>query len=148
MSELEATINQSVPLYKKAIGCIDVTKGAITAGIFGGMVFGINYEGDIPPAAIAAVKQGAYSFLFGGVLAKSCEYYAGSIKKPLKSAFYSVVFPTLITLVVTYGIHNLKGTEKPIKSTIPTAILAPIGLTFLYKRKRKELYKVESDNIS
>ena len=55
----------------------------------------------------------------------------------------ATVVPSLISLALTFGIHSLKGTPKPIESTIPTAIFV-IPSTFVWGY----LKRVQKDNHS
>jgi hypothetical protein len=68
---------------------------------------------------------------------KGCEYLATSIKKRSVALILSVVIPSVLTLILTYTMHNLKGTPKPLESTIPTTIIIPATAIWGLK-KRKE----------
>jgi len=46
--------------------------------------------------------------------------------------------PSLTTIGLTYGVHRLKGTPEPERSTIPTVIVAPLGTAFWGSRKRNQ----------
>jgi uncharacterized protein YacL len=118
---------------------IDYKIGIAGAIVMGGIVFGINYFStyEILGSITAALKQGAYTFLFGGTLMKGCEYLATSIKKRSVALILSVVIPSVLTLILTYTMHNLKGTPKPLESTIPTTIIIPATAIWGLK-KRKE----------
>jgi hypothetical protein len=120
---------------------IDYKMGLIGAGIMGSIVFGINYYDthNAFGATTACLKQGAYTFLFGGSVMKGCEYLSTKIKSKSKAILASVIIPSIATISLTYGMHNLKGTPKPLESTIPTAIcILPTTLFWGY-RKRKQL---------
>jgi len=62
---------------------IDYKMGFMGAGVLAGIVFGVNYHGthDLAGASTAALKQGSYTFLFGGVIMRGCENLATRIKK-------------------------------------------------------------------
>lgn len=111
--------------------------GAIVMGI---IVFGINYYGiyDIKAASTAALKQAVYTFIFGGVIMRGCEYLATAIKKPMVAIAAAIIIPSLFSIGLTYGVHSLKGTPKPIESTIPTALLVVPSTAVWAFLKRKE----------
>lgn len=130
-------------ILKFAQKFIDYKIGIASAIVMGGIVFGINYftTDEIAGSITAALKQGSYTFLFGGTLMKGCEYLATSIKKRRLAIFASVIIPSVLTLILTYTMHNLKGTPKPLESTIPTIIIIPATAVWGYK-KRKQLDEV------
>jgi len=115
--------------------------GLVGAGVMGGIVFGINYyeTHEIFGSTTAALKQGSYTFLFGGAVMKGCEYLATKINNKTKAIISSVVIPSLISISLTYGMHNLKGTPKPEESTIPTIVMVIPATAFWGYRKRKQL---------
>lgn len=115
-------------------------------GLAGGLVMGIiifiiNYRlaGDINGSFTAAFKQGIYTFFFGGTIMKLCEIIAIKVGPAYWALFLAMLIPSFISLILTFGIHSLKGTPRPIESTIPTAIFViPSTLIWGYiKRKRK-----------
>ena len=105
----------------------------------GGIVFGINYftTHETAGSITAALKQGAYTFLLGGTLMKGCEYLAISIKKRTVAIILSVVIPSVFTLILTYTMHNLKGTPRPLESTIPTIIIIPATAIWGFKKRNQ-----------
>ena len=111
-----------------------------------GIVFAINYfaTNEISGSLTAAAKQGTYTFLFGGSLMKGCEYLATKIKKQTLAILAAVIIPSTITLLLTYTMHNLKGTPKPFESTIPTTIIIPATAIWGYI-KRKQL--IQNENL-
>ena len=114
------------------------------AGVLAGIVFGINYYGtqDLTGASTAALKQGSYTFLFGGIIMRGCENLATRISNTTVALIAAMIIPSAVAISLTFGVHNLKGTPKPIESTIPTAILViPSTAIWGYrKRKRYALY--------
>ena len=118
---------------------IDYKIGIAGAIVMGGIVFGINYftTYEIGGSITAAIKQGSYTFLFGGTLMKGCEYIATTIKKRRLAIFASVIIPSVLTLILTYTMHNLKGTPKPLESTIPTLIIIPATAVWGYKKRNQ-----------
>jgi hypothetical protein len=106
---------------------IDYKIGIAGAMFMGGVVFGINYFStyEITGSVTAALKQGGYTFLLGGIFMKGCENLATKIKKRTLAILLSVFIPSVLTLILTYSMHNLKGTPKPLESTIPTLLIIP-----------------------
>lgn len=84
-------------ILKFAQKFIDYKIGIAGAIVMGGIVFGINYftTDEIAGSITAALKQGSYTFLFGGTLMKGCEYLATSIKKRRLAIFASVIIPSV-----------------------------------------------------
>jgi len=118
---------------------IDYKIGIAGAIVMGGIVFSINYFSthQISGSITAALKQGSYTFLFGGTLMKGCEYLATGIKKRTLAIVASVVVPSVLTLILTYTMHNLKGTPKPFESTIPTTIIIPATAVWGFKKRKQ-----------
>ncbi|GAB1451230.1 hypothetical protein MASR2M47_12860 [Draconibacterium sp.] len=124
---------------------IDYKIGVAGAIVMGGIVFGINYFSthEIMGSTTAALKQGAYTFLFGGTLMKGCEYLATSIKKRSVAIISSIVIPSVLTLILTYTMHNFKGTPKPLESTIPTTIIIPATGIWGFKKRNQQDLKLQ-----
>jgi hypothetical protein len=54
---------------------------------------------------------------------RGCEFLALRIRnKPLALAA-AVIIPSAISIALTYGVHSMKGTPRPIESTLVTAVL-------------------------
>ena len=121
----------------------DPKMGAVGALILGTVVFFINYDHGIIWGITAALKQGAYTFMVGGILTRLCENLASMIKKEFMAILAAVVIPTTISLILTYSVHSLKGTPEPLNSTIPTLFMAPWGFLWWARRKRKQLRTVK-----
>ena len=120
---------------------IDYKIGFAGAVVMGGIVFSINYFSAhlVTGSFTAALKQASYTFLFGGTLMKGCEYLATSVKNRSLAIFLSVFIPSALTLVLTYTMHSLKGTPKPLESTLPTLIIIPATAIWgVQKRRRVE----------
>jgi uncharacterized protein YacL len=130
---------------KKVQKFIDYKIGIAGAIVMGGIVFGINYFSthEIVGSLTAAFKQGAYTFLFGGTLMKGCEYLATSIKKRSVAIILSIVIPSVLTLILTYTMHNLKGTPKPLESTIPTTIIIPATAIWGFKKRKESDFELQ-----
>jgi hypothetical protein len=112
---------------------------AIAGGMLMGIVVGlINRKFGIWPASTAAVKQAAYTFFFGGMMTRLLYIIQGKIRGNFAAIMFPVLIVTTITVSLVYIVHNMKGTPMPLESTIPTAILAPFGFSFLAYRKQRQ----------
>lgn len=120
---------------------IDYKMGLIGAGIMSSLVFGVNYHEtqELFGSSTAALKQAIYTFFVGGFIMRSCEYLATRIKTKSLAIASAIILPSALTLTLTYGVHNLKGTPKPKKSTIPTTLVIP-STAYWATRKRKQYY--------
>jgi len=117
---------------------IDYPSAIVGAIIMGLIVGAINISHGWWPATTAALKQAAYTFLFGGMLTKLLYIIAAKIPGKITSTIISALIISVITVALVYAVHSMKGTPMPLESTIPTAILAPFGFSFLaYRRKTK-----------
>jgi hypothetical protein len=113
---------------------LTATAGAI---LLGSIVFMINLDHGTGKAFIAASKQGAYTFLFGGFLMKLCENIAVHFTRRSRALFLAILVPSILAVLLTFLLHQIKGTPEPIASTIPTMILAPLGFAWWAFRKRR-----------
>lgn len=113
-------------------------------GLAGGLfmaivVFIINYRatGETTGALTAAAKQGVYTFFFGGFIMKLCEFFATRIKLKYIAITIATLIPSIIALLLTFGVHSLKGTPRPVESTIPTAffVFPSTAIWGILKRK-------------
>ena len=90
----------------------------------------------------ASAKQAGYTFIFGGFLMKGCELLAKGINNKYLALVMAVLIPSSITLILTFIMHNLKGTPRPFESTLPTLIIIPATAIWGYlKRKEYDLAK-------
>jgi len=146
ISDFKLFLTLMIKLRKTVINSgnfIDYKIGFAGAIVMGGIVFGINYFSthEITGSITAALKQGAYTFIFGGSLMKGCEYLATKIKKRTIAILASVVIPSALTLLLTYSMHTLKGTPKPLESTIPTTIIIPATAIWGLKKRQQSDWK-------
>ncbi len=127
---------------------IDFKMGAIGAIVMGGIVFGVNYFGthQWQGATTAAVKQATYTLLFGGIIMRGCEYLATKIRKRSVALAAAIVIPSAVAIGLTFGVHSMKGTPKPIESTIPTALLVIPSTAVWGIRKRKQFSSAQTKN--
>ncbi len=120
---------------------IDYRMGRYGAIVMATIVFSINYFSTyyLLGSITAALKQGTYTFFFGGVIMKMSENLAVYIKKRTIALIAAVVVPSVVSLSLTFGLHSLKGTPKPFESTIPTAIFV-IPSTAVWGFMRRKRY--------
>jgi hypothetical protein len=119
---------------------VDYRMGMAGAVVMAVIVFGINIYGtdNVLGAVTAALKQGTYTFFFGGVIMKMSERIATKVHHRTVALILACLIPSLVSLTLTFGLHNLKGTPKPVESTIPTAIFViPSTAVWGYNRRRK-----------
>lgn len=124
---------------------IDLRGGAAGAALLATSVWLINIFATSPPdwfgASTAALKQGAYTFLVGGVLVRLVTYCAvrpGSTWFAITSA---TIGPGSLGCLFTYLVHSLKGTPSPLLSTVPTILLTVIGIPLIALYKRRQAFK-------
>ena len=115
---------------------IDYKIGFTGAIFLGGVVFGIDYFStyELAGSITAAIKQASYTFLLGGIFMKGCENLATKIKKRTLAIVAAVVIPSALTLILTFTMHNFKGTPKPLESTIPTILIIPATAVWGFKK--------------
>ncbi len=128
-------------LYDYGSRYIDYKMGVLGVIVMASIVYSINYSTDSLNGSItAALKQGTFTFFFGGIIMKGSERLAITITKRNLALIAACVIPSAVSLVLTFGLHSLKGTPKPFESTIPTAIFViPSTAVWGYiKRKKME----------
>ncbi len=130
---------------------IDYRMGRYGAIVMATIVFSINYFSTyyLFWSIVAALKQGTYTFFFGGVIMKMSENLAVYIKKRTLALIAATVIPSAVSLSLTFGLHNLKGTPKPFESTIPTAIfvIPSTAVWGFMRRKRYDKIKTSAQTI-
>ncbi len=117
----------------------DPKMGLVGALVLATMVFAINFDEGWKLASTAAAKQGLYTFFAGGFMMRLVENLSVKWEDKYVSYGVSVLVATLIAVSLTYGLHSLKGTAKPLLSTIPTLILGPPGFFWWAYKKRQQL---------
>ncbi|MBR9998398.1 MAG: hypothetical protein KFF73_05470 [Cyclobacteriaceae bacterium] len=124
---------------------IDIRLGIIGAIFMGSVVAYINSDSGIVPSSIAAMKQALYTFFIGGVIIRILDLIVNNIRKKAYAYLVSITVATLLTTSLVYFVHCMKGTPKPLDSTIATVILAPPGYIFLAYFKRKIHHNPEAE---
>ena len=74
--------------------------------------------------------------LLGGVLIKILDTIVVNIKSKYLAIAVATLSVSLVTIVLVYIVHSMKGTPRPFESTLPTIIMAPPGFMALAIRKR------------
>ncbi|MAE97230.1 MAG: hypothetical protein CL910_21475 [Deltaproteobacteria bacterium] len=99
------------------------------AGLFGALLMGslvaaINVSHGATAAATSAGKQAVYTFFFGGLIVQVCSRLASREGGRLAVVGTAIAVPSLITIVLIYLVHSLRGTPEPLLSTAGVATLA------------------------
>jgi hypothetical protein len=119
---------------------VDFKMGLIGAAVMAVIVFAINYftTNDLFGASTAALKQGSYTALFGGIIMRLSGYFATRIRNRFAALAAAMIIPSVIAISLTFGVHSMKGTPKPVESTIPTAIFViPSTAIWGYLRRKQ-----------
>ncbi|QQR54630.1 hypothetical protein IPG41_05570 [Candidatus Peregrinibacteria bacterium] len=115
-----------------------VSQHAGKAAFIGGMatLSGLpNLQHGVEAFFTAAAKQAGYSTASAVTLLSFYNFLEKRVKS-LPAELVPAILPTLTTILLNYGLHNLKGTEEPLLSTLPTAISASIGFPIWHVRTR------------
>ena len=110
---------------------INIKFGLVGAFIMGGIVFFINLEHGWMLSTTAGLKQWIYTFFFGGIIIKLLEQLLSKFGNKFVSILFSVIVVSIVTILLIFFVHNLKGTPEPFLSTIPTILMAPPGYLVL-----------------
>ena len=118
---------------------VDFKMGLIGAAVMAAIVFGINYYAahELTGATTAALKQGIYTAIFGGIIMRLSGYFATRIRNRIAALAAAMVIPSAIAISLTLSVHSMKGTPKPVESTIPTALFViPSTAVWGYLRRK------------
>jgi ABC-type dipeptide/oligopeptide/nickel transport system permease subunit len=135
---------------KNALGhnkFFDLKMGLISGLAMGTIVFFINWDYGLLAGLVAALKQGVYTFLAGGIMMRMTENIASRFSTDIVAILLAVLIPTTIAITLTYILHSLKGTPEPLNSTIPTIILAPFGFLWWALKKRKQMKSIARPDL-
>ena len=124
----------------------------LAAGIF---MFGvehyINKEYGSLAAMTAGVKQAATSFFTGGAITGLCENLALRVRNRKAALLSSTLVPFMLATGISYGVHNfIKGTPRPVASTVPVAAVTFPTFAFIGHKRRNQLESLldESSSVS
>jgi hypothetical protein len=120
---------------KRVLSCFDLRSGIGGAAVMSVLVLCLNASHGVWPAATAALKQAAYTFLFGGLIVRLCKSLATRrrVAARLRMALATAI-PSVITIVLVYAVHSLEGTPEPLLSTVPAAVLGPPSFAVFARR--------------
>lgn len=124
---------------------IDLRIGLAGGLVMGIIIFVINYRltGIVAGAFTAALKQGIYTFFFGGLIMKLCESIAVRLNPAFLALALAMLVPSVLSLGLTYGVHSMKGTPMPLESTVPTAFFViPSTLVWGIVKRRKRDHSI------
>jgi len=107
------------------------------AAAFASAVFYLNIEHGAAPAAVAAAKQGAYTFLAAGLMARNTENLAVAFSNRWISFALGVGVSSCLAIGLTLLLHSARGTPEPLWSTVPTMLAAPPGFAFIAWRRQR-----------
>ena len=124
---------KAIDFSKRFIDYPSALAGAIIMGI---IVFIINSKYGAWPATTAALKQAAYTFLFGGFIIRLLYGMVQHIPGKVTGLVLTVLATSALTISLVYLVHSMKGTPLPVQSTLPTVFLAPPGFFFLALREK------------
>jgi len=129
----KSVLNKTISFSAKLIDYPSAFAGAVIMGVIVGI---INMKHGAWPATTAALKQAAYTFLFGGAIIRLLYFIVLTVPGRISSLLLSVLIASVVTITLVYLVHSLKGTPMPVESTLPTVFLAPPGFLFLAVRKK------------
>ena len=125
---------------------LDVRMGLLGAISMGLIVYFINSDHGIIAASIAAMKQGLYTFFFGALFVKMAENMAVHFSDRARAVLIGGIVPAILTSVLTFVLHAIKGTPEPFNSTIPTMILSLISFSIWAHLKHRSAYSSKYDS--
>ena len=112
---------------KKVLSFFNYKFSLIGATFMGLVVYYINAFHGFMPATLAATKQFLYTFFVGGLILKLLDYLLKRLAHNFQGVLIAVLLNSMVTILLVYFVHSLKGTPEPFYSTMPTIILAPFG---------------------
>jgi len=116
----------------------DPLMGSIGGVFMGTLIYTINASHGFNLSIVAALKQGSYTFIMGGITMKLVENLVRKIDERTRAILIAVTLPTLFATMLTYILHSIKGTPEPIFSTLPTLLLSPFSFFWWANKQRKK----------
>lgn len=117
---------------------IDVRSGLVGGGLLAAIVWAINAPHGAFGATTAAAKQFVYTFCMGSLIMRLCTRLALRPGRGAIVLVWAVLVPTLVTVGATFLVHSFRGTPEPILSTVPAAVLSPLGFSFWARKVRRD----------
>ncbi len=109
----------------------DLPMACLGALVSGSLVGWINIDYGFLPALTAALKQAAYAFVATGLIIQLCRWLNRRPVSRVLATGMAIILPLLLTMVLLYLLHSLKGTPEPLPSIIPGTVLTLIGLVLV-----------------
>lgn len=103
----------------------DPIRGLMGLIFMGSVIFFINLHHGYGPATVAALKQGIFTFFFGGIFVKLCHNLSVRFRNKQLSITMATLIPSMFSIGLTYAVHSLRGTPEPFLSTLPAILTAP-----------------------
>ena len=125
-------------IWNKLNGMLDVRSGLVGASLLGAIVWMINIGHGALGASTAALKQFVYTFMMGGLIMRLCTRLALSRRREATALALAIFIPSLVTVSATFLVHSLRGTPEPLHSTVPAAILSPLGFGVWSRQVRRD----------
>lgn len=98
------------------------------AFVSGTLVGWINLDHGGLLAVTAALKQAAYAFVATGFIVQLCRWLHRRPLPPGMARMLALTLPLLLTMLLLYLLHSLKGTPEPLASIVPGSVLTLLGL--------------------
>lgn len=114
---------------KSPVPWFDFPTACLGALVMGALVGGVNAGHGLQPALSAAFKQGVYTFFVAGLVVQFCRWLAARKVPVAAAASMAVTLPTLVTVVLVFTLHSIKGTPEPVNSTIPVVLMSLISFS-------------------
>ena len=122
---------------KNPVPWFDLPTACAGALIMGGLVGWVNIGHGLLPALSAAMKQGVYTFFVAGLVVQLCRWLAAREVSLVVAASMAVLLPTILTVMLVFTLHSVKGTPEPLHSTIPVVVMSLISFSFFTWRGLK-----------
>lgn len=122
---------------KTPVPWFDLPTACFGALVMGSLVGWVNAGHGLQPALTAAFKQGVYTFFVAGLVVQWCRWLAARRVPVAAAVSMAVMLPTIVTVVLVFTLHSVKGTPEPVDSTIPVVLMSLISFSFFSWRTLK-----------
>lgn len=121
-------------------------KTGFVGGVFlGSVVYWINADFGWQAAGTAALKQGLYTWFFGGAIVKLCETMSIKGQHKWRSILLGAATASLTAICAVLIVHHFKGTPRPFYSSLPVMLLSPLSFTVIGYLKRRKSERLSSN---
>ena len=120
---------------------INLKTGFIGGVFLGSVVYWINADFGWQMAGIAALKQGIYTWFFGGAIVKMCETISQRGQHKWRSILAGAAAASVVAITAILIVHHFKGTPRPFYSSLPVMTLAPLSFLVIGYRARRKISK-------